>query len=159
MPYLHWATTSERLKTQNSICGVPPPRLPLPGSDKTASVQLNHYTEHDPYRKLLNTYLSGDCPLHIRLTLDQFYYTGLDDQELEYRDANQTITKYAEEYSEDTEIRNNPPLLMVDQLWLWVLDNRKHSAVDITRRHISNLNRHRCHKLSPPVGDRWKLRC
>ncbi|KAI1101144.1 hypothetical protein F4804DRAFT_347926 [Jackrogersella minutella] len=67
-------------------------------------------------------------PLHCRRTLDQFTYYMLGDTE--ERDNNQVIYKWGKEKGKllgGQNLRGNSsyhyPLLMVDQLWLWILDD------------------------------------
>jgi hypothetical protein len=56
--------------------------------------------------------------LHIRRTLDQFYYCTLEGTEP--RDTDQVTTRYFEDHFPDD--KEKKVLLMVDQMWLWVLD-------------------------------------
>ncbi|KLU82794.1 hypothetical protein MAPG_01862 [Magnaporthiopsis poae ATCC 64411] len=64
-------------------------------------------------------------PLHLRRSLDQFFYTSLSDTRA--RDADQTVSKwtgaYAGEEGRDRAARDSL-LLIVDQLWVWILDDR-----------------------------------
>jgi hypothetical protein len=68
-------------------------------------------------------------PLHPRRTLDQFYYSSLADTTV--RDADQTISKWTGSHI-DQEGRaragNDSLLIMIDQLWCWVLDESKSPA-------------------------------
>ena len=54
-------------------------------------------------------------PLHLRRTLDQFYYVHTADTT--DRDGDQVLSKYGPGTSKAGE----RPILMVDQLWLWIL--------------------------------------
>lgn len=55
---------------------------------------------------------TGDIPpLQPRRTLDQYFYTHLENTSL--RDKDQVVYRYTE----------RSKIFMVDQLWLWVLDN------------------------------------
>lgn len=64
--------------------------------------------------------------LHPRRTLDQFYYPSL--RNTEKRDADQTISKWTgsglTEGGRDAAAPDSR-MIMVDQLWCWVLDNSK----------------------------------
>ncbi|KAL8389460.1 hypothetical protein RB595_008863 [Gaeumannomyces hyphopodioides] len=64
-------------------------------------------------------------PLHLRRSLDQFFYTSLSDTRA--RDADQTVSKwtgaYAGEEGRDRAARDSL-LLIVDQIWVWILDDR-----------------------------------
>ncbi|KAK5122166.1 hypothetical protein LTR85_004412 [Meristemomyces frigidus] len=63
---------------------------------------------------LLQAHL-GSSTLHIRRTLDQFFYRTIDTA---FRDANQVVYKHLEEQAL---IAEDLKVLMVDQLWLWIL--------------------------------------
>ena len=68
-----------------------------------------------------------DDPLHVRRTLDQSYYFMLDDTRA--RDRNQVVLRLRELKKDEhghtkTNLntpRNQSPVVMVDQLWLWIL--------------------------------------
>jgi hypothetical protein len=72
---------------------------------------------------------------HSPLTLDQYYYPGISDTS--YRDDNQVLSKYLEKHQEKPVIaasRTHPrsgagkkQILMVDQLWIWIIDDRMSS--------------------------------
>jgi hypothetical protein len=88
---------------------------------------------------LINAYL-GQGPLHIRRTLDQFYYLGM--ASTKERDGDQVVAKrpltelLAEELDKSTKSKkpapadsrqetkpaSNQKIIMVDQLWLWIVD-------------------------------------
>lgn len=107
----------------------------------------------DPDDLLMKKYLFKRLPVHLRRTLDQYYYSYLADTRV--RDRDQVITKVRnkelynhkhpahkddpksskrrkfsgrkEDIPEDLKNEtpppdNNSPLVVVDQLWLWVLD-------------------------------------
>ncbi|KAK4103317.1 hypothetical protein N658DRAFT_308880 [Parathielavia hyrcaniae] len=63
--------------------------------------------------------------LHQRRTLDQFYYSGL--QDTRTRDAGQTVSKWTgkSHIGKNGRTKAEPTSLvvMVDQLWLWILDD------------------------------------
>jgi len=82
--------------------------------------------------QLVHKYLHNDPPLHPRRTLDQSYYGAL--KSTGARDRDQVVyrgtTPEEHECSYDSstcaqcaeDIRKVPRLIMVDQLWLWILD-------------------------------------
>ncbi|KAI3318081.1 hypothetical protein HD806DRAFT_540551 [Xylariaceae sp. AK1471] len=78
--------------------------------------------------RLISAYLArGAHYLHLRRTLDQFYYIGVEDTE--DRDINQVVQRYAvKKFSMTDESRMRSKLIMVDQLWLWVLED-KHMVI------------------------------
>jgi hypothetical protein len=79
------------------------------------------------HQKLLDQYLHQPRPLHTRRTLDQYHYFSLDDEGITYRDETQTLSLYYIQSSGGSSTHeagrvHDFPLLMVDQLWLWMLD-------------------------------------
>ena len=69
--------------------------------------------------KLLRHHLQRLQPMHVRRTLDQFgYYTITDTTS---RDKDQVVDRYSRAHHTTDLIV--PPMLMVDQCWLWILGN------------------------------------
>ncbi|RYC58665.1 hypothetical protein CHU98_g7543 [Xylaria longipes] len=68
--------------------------------------------------KLLWMYVGEDHPLHIRRTLDQYYYPN--SENIEARDEDQTTLRYFNDQRLDSK-KFDRVLTMVDQLWMWVL--------------------------------------
>lgn len=69
--------------------------------------------------------------LHPRRTLDQFYYYMLSNVDIDKRDRDQVVHRWVKEVNKKynkkrmyDELIVDPKIIMVDQLWLWVLDNR-----------------------------------
>ncbi|TPX21918.1 hypothetical protein DIZ76_015883 [Coccidioides immitis] len=83
------------------------------GGDQTAD--LMNIDEH-----LVKGYFSpsnpGDSPLQLRRTLDQYFYTHLAHMS-ERNTGGQVIQRYTQEHFAE------PKMWMVDQLWLWILNN------------------------------------
>ncbi|KAK4097670.1 hypothetical protein N658DRAFT_267125 [Parathielavia hyrcaniae] len=111
IPYLHF----EDIDRHRHIHGLmsAPIRQPLPPG-RTAAVRVH------PHAHLIGGYSREDKPGDIprwqpRRTLDGYFYTHLEDTQM--RDADQVILRYA--------IANglSPRILMVDQLWVWILGN------------------------------------
>lgn len=67
--------------------------------------------------KLLRAHLISERPIHIRRTLDQSYYWTLKDTLT--RDRDQVV------YRETKKAEGGARVIMVDQLWLWILDGGK----------------------------------
>jgi hypothetical protein len=65
-------------------------------------------------------------PLHCRRTLDQFSYYMLDSTES--RDMDQVLLRWGRKRLEKVGNVDDAPVLMVDQLWLWVLHDGKSKA-------------------------------
>jgi hypothetical protein len=84
--------------------------------------------------KLVYEYLHKDPPLHPRRTLDQSYYGRLKNTESRDRDQvvyrattseqHECVAKISDERCGACQenIRKVPRVIMVDQLWLWILD-------------------------------------
>jgi hypothetical protein len=66
------------------------------------------------WEKFLSAYLRDGHQLHIRRTLDQYYYHTLPNTE--ERDKDQVVSRYYNKFPKLTRVTT-----MVDQLWLWVL--------------------------------------
>jgi hypothetical protein len=78
------------------------------------------------HEKLVLAYINEPLPLHVRRTLDQFLYETLPDDRIRIRDLDQVLWRHTQQ---DTE----PRILMVDQLWLWLIDDPSNPG---TRREI-----------------------
>ncbi|KAH8679093.1 hypothetical protein BGZ60DRAFT_402512 [Tricladium varicosporioides] len=102
------------------------------------------YEAMDAYadEKLIEKYLTSQPPLHYRRTLDQFFYWTLRDTRS--RDMDQVVYRetavrprllHQEHFKKDLEkekdkvcpqctenVRKVPRVVMVDQLWMWILD-------------------------------------
>jgi hypothetical protein len=84
--------------------------------------------------KLYFKHLHTDSPLHPRRTLDQSYYKTL--KNTQQRDRDQVVYRSSALRSHECvrkssmdrctecneDVRNVPRIIMVDQLWLWILD-------------------------------------
>jgi len=76
----------------------------------------------------LQAYLgdSGTKPLHCRRTLAQFAYYMLDSTES--RDMDQVLYRWGRKKLEEIGKAEDASVLMVDQLWLWVLHDGESPA-------------------------------
>ncbi|KAL4934327.1 ankyrin repeat protein [Aspergillus undulatus] len=105
MPYLHFETAERREKMQEAIQKTQQTQTPRPGLDRTPTRD----------ELLLRAHLtSSSTSLHIRRTLDQFFYPNIDTQS---RDQDQVVYRYQTKGSKTPE----PKIFMVDQLWMWIL--------------------------------------
>jgi hypothetical protein len=75
----------------------------------------------DREKLLLDAYMEDRHPLHIRRTLDQSYYYML--KNTRARDGDQVVSRYGVKMG-----RKQPVVMMVDQLWLWILEGNKRVA-------------------------------
>ncbi|KUJ13580.1 uncharacterized protein LY89DRAFT_754448 [Mollisia scopiformis] len=97
MPFLHWDTVDNQSNTSiNQHQG------------------SNDISVDTKAQSLLRAYLRDPHPLHIRRTLDQYYYYAM--ESTEERDSDQVVTRYQKKYHLEPKV-----ITMVDQLWLWVL--------------------------------------
>ncbi|KAK5658057.1 hypothetical protein OQA88_2613 [Cercophora sp. LCS_1] len=81
---------------------------------------------------LIEAYIDSDKPIHCRRTLDQYEYYMLENTEA--RDMDQVVYRWAEKQGYEDKKR---PVIMVDQLWLWVLPN---GTVVSSLPNVANLN-------------------
>jgi hypothetical protein len=141
MPYLHWETDKKYREmaaiTQEITKG--PQKAKPRSSDKlwtqvsndfrTFKTPLGRYLFYiaDVYsrmdiaqdRALLESYLRKKSPLHGRRTLDQSYYWKLEDTGP--RDEDQVVYRGTRTGTDPTRTTR---VIMVDQLWLYILDDR-----------------------------------
>lgn len=110
MPYLHFESNNKRQEMQEAIERAENLRSPLcPPLGKAKT-----YDE-----MLIRAHLAtSTASLHVRRTLDQSFYHNIDTQS---RDQDQVVYRYQLRGTsiEDSEV--DPKIVMVDQLWMWVL--------------------------------------
>jgi hypothetical protein len=137
MPYLHWETDSMRAKMRLVIDDATEPhtRTLLHGT-KIADLKLSRWgrmvvprcimkrrrdllamADADADERLLRKHLGSERPVHIRRTLDQSYYWTLKDTQR--RDRDQVVYRAT---NRPDQVPRTPRIVMVDQLWLWILD-------------------------------------
>jgi ankyrin repeat protein/Mg2+ and Co2+ transporter CorA len=131
MPYLHFESTRRRQKMQEAIEEV----QALKRKGKHEGRKIRHtphprpYTSEDddpPYDEMLiRAHLgSSTMSLHVRRTLDQFYYHNIDTYS---RDQDQVVYRYQMKDHTKSQFFNDdvdPKIFMVDQLWMWVLGSK-----------------------------------
>lgn len=107
MPFLAYENHEGRKKNAKIIHRTRDPTLKRGSSSSSA----------DRDSALIQGYLTYDKgPLHCRRTLDQYSYYML--ETTERRDKDQVVYRWAKEQGKT---KNQIPLLMIDQLWLWIL--------------------------------------
>jgi hypothetical protein len=87
-----------------------------------ALAQVADAMDYEADERLLRENLHQNPPLHIRRTLDQSYFLTLDDTAV--RDKDQVV--YRETRAGRSFHTRNTRVVMVDQLWLWILDGSKY---------------------------------
>jgi hypothetical protein len=137
MPFLHW--DFEELQAKREAIVSSPTHKQIP----------SHTLVRD--QKLVKAYLTDDHPLHIRRTLDQYYYHTLTDTTM--RDKDQLLTSYQNKNEMQPRI-----LTMVDQLWLWVL-NGDQGKPDIVVSCFPDVEQQEASAQPDPHGLTNVLRC
>jgi ankyrin repeat protein/Mg2+ and Co2+ transporter CorA len=108
MPYLHFETDTRRQEMQEAI------RHAENLQARPALTKARTYDE-----MLLRAHLrASNTSLHVRRTLDQFFYHNIDTQS---RDCDQVVYRYQTRGRDQEDPRIDPKVFMVDQLWMWTL--------------------------------------
>ena len=112
MPFLHYETDGGRDSIAKAV-------------ESARQGGLNRKAlegESSAGKKLIHTYLHEKSFMHVRRTLDQYYYHTMKDTT--QRDRDQVVFRWAKKmWPDEPEHVHN--ILMVDQLWLWILDGGK----------------------------------
>ncbi|KAL7783153.1 hypothetical protein V8C43DRAFT_318548 [Trichoderma afarasin] len=127
MPYLHWDEEDAMKARTEYLSERSPGATPSNGRvwENMPKTELKSKREE----MLINKYLLSDDNsnsksrhvLHVRRTLDQSLYHNLKDTI--FRDADQTVHRYQRELNKKKKKEKEQPLtvIMVDQLWMWIL--------------------------------------
>lgn len=136
-------TEEKEAKKQNSVFRKPKPKVPRPevpnpeqpkykrdlrarlGKYLMTLAKVAEEMDYESDERLLRDYVQAEPPLHIRRTLDQYYFATLDDTS--QRDEDQVVYR-GTKAGRSHHIRNTR-VVMVDQLWLWVLDDSESSSI------------------------------
>ncbi|EEU37071.1 uncharacterized protein NECHADRAFT_86622 [Fusarium vanettenii 77-13-4] len=106
------------------------PSFQVQGEDKTTFALFLPYLNWDIFKNLKwfgGTLCESPSPSrHLRRTLDQFFYSGL--QNTKVRDAQQTVSKWTGRSpgvgtDGRTEAASDSLVVMVDQLWVWLVQD------------------------------------
>jgi hypothetical protein len=114
MPYLHWELQDQQRNMKEIMKLKKEERKP-----KRDLILAEPSKDPKGTEKLHWVYLDEEHPLHVRRTLDQYYYHTLEDTE--ERDNDQTGIRYHNSHLKSQSSSPKPVLTMVDQLWMWVL--------------------------------------
>ncbi|KAF2452604.1 hypothetical protein BDY21DRAFT_358573 [Lineolata rhizophorae] len=138
MPFLHWGTEcvlewrDKKIETiENSSANVA----------DDCETELRRF-----YAEMMANQLLSDKPLHIRRTLDQYYYTHI--KKTRERDLDQVVAKYGPMAKE----KGHRPMIIVDQLWLWILGGN--TVISCFDRRWENDNQPRLNVFDNVL---WKL--
>ena len=83
--------------------------------------------------KLLFAYVHEPRPLHVRRTLDQSYYYPLPDEDIRKRDLDQVLFRHTNKFMQ---LKEKSRVLMVDQLWMWIIDEPGRTSESIWRHPL-----------------------
>ena len=75
----------------------------------------------DDHARLFRANLYEQPPMHPRRTLDQYYFSTLKDTTA--RDKDQVVYRGTRTRTLENDDSHEPRIVMVDQLWLWILDD------------------------------------
>jgi ankyrin repeat protein/Mg2+ and Co2+ transporter CorA len=115
MPYLHFETDRRRQEMQAAIARAQGLKEHERTDGRTIRPSVPRSSTYD--EMLLRAHLtSSQVSLHVRRTLDQFFYHNIDTQS---RDRDQVVYRYQCKSNEPQHI--DPKIFMVDQLWMWTL--------------------------------------
>ena len=128
MPYIHWELEEKRVEMNEVINDAVSSwsHLTHTFKGKKKRKRRERKTNDNPSKVLLKYYLTPEAPeaprsqVHVRRTLDQFQYYMTDNTD--DRDSDQVISRYFGRRYPGTD----KPVMMIDQLWLWILDDSKH---------------------------------
>jgi ankyrin repeat protein/Mg2+ and Co2+ transporter CorA len=114
MPYLHFETNQRRREMHEAIDRVQRIRARDRSDGRIMRPKAQTFDE-----MLLRAHLgSSTVSLHVRRTLDQFFYHNIDTQS---RDEDQVVYRYQCRGQSPEELGIDPKIFMVDQLWMWIL--------------------------------------
>ncbi|KAI8940733.1 hypothetical protein NX059_001998 [Plenodomus lindquistii] len=115
MPYLHFETDHRRQEMQNAILRAQLLKEREKNEDRISKPIIQRVTTYD--EMLLRAHLtSSQVSLHVRRTLDQFFYHNIDTQS---RDRDQVVYRYQNKSADQQS--GDQKIFMVDTLWLWIL--------------------------------------
>ena len=86
--------------------------------DQGAQSPADH--PYGPAAELIRGYVTAPNPVHCRRTLDRFAYPMLDSTET--RDLDQVSYRWGKRLRPELQPKDRP-IIMVDQLWLWLLQD------------------------------------
>lgn len=126
MPFIHWGTEATLLWRDEKLSEIAELRKENPTGPISPSNGKDDSPMYQFYTKMIAEQLFPEGPgpatkpLHLRRTLDQFYYShGEDTKE---RDYDQVVAKYGP-YGHLG--KPHRLILTVDQLWLWIIGKGK----------------------------------
>ncbi|KAF2446612.1 hypothetical protein P171DRAFT_462843 [Karstenula rhodostoma CBS 690.94] len=117
MPYLHFETDANRQEMQDAIARAQYLKEQEKHDGMGGRPRFKNAETYD--EMLLRAHLgSSTVSLHVRRTLDQFFYHNIDTRS---RDQDQVVYRYQTRRMMSEESEVDPKVFMVDQLWMWIL--------------------------------------
>jgi ankyrin repeat protein len=115
LPYLHFETDTRRQEMQAAIARAEQIKDSKKHEGRILKPVVRKASTYD--EMLLRAHLtSSQVSLHVRRTLDQFFYHNIDTQS---RDCDQVVYRYQCKSAQGRDV--DPKIFMVDQLWMWTL--------------------------------------
>lgn len=119
MPYLHFETDANRQEMQDAIARAQWLKAREMERNEGLMVKPRLKKAETYDEMLLRAHLgSSTVSLHVRRTLDQFFYHNIDTRS---RDQDQVVYRYQTRRMASEESEVDPKVFMVDQLWMWIL--------------------------------------
>ena len=129
MPYLHFERFKDRNKMDSAVRRVQG-ELSAHRTTKVAAKYATDIVLQAPWisinrrmiadEKLIHAHATPEnATLQIRRTLDQFFYRTIDTRE---RDKDQVVHRHQKRFPESDEKGRDANILMVDQLWMWIVN-------------------------------------
>lgn len=124
-PYLHYETNGARREMQRVINDARSRKMGVAPPDENVSPAPSGDTKYerdcaDADKNLIHAHVdSVSCSMNARRTLDQYYYRTIDTAK--YRDHDQVVHRYQRKHLPATDNTEGIRVLMVDQLWMWIV--------------------------------------
>lgn len=123
MPYLHWERSLARIHSSSIIRDSHQVAKEILQKKRTKlKAEEVSGLPCTGLEKMIRYHSLGRPGLSMRQTLDQSYYQMLPLEGVESRDRDQVVEKYSRKQDWPG---HEHRVLMVDQLWLWILDESK----------------------------------
>ncbi|KAL4761092.1 uncharacterized protein BDW70DRAFT_168156 [Aspergillus foveolatus] len=122
MPYVHWEyedTFEEMHDYAQKVANTPRSSAPAPNGKHQHLMRayMTRSDANDSEQSEIKVERRPVDQLHFRRSLDQYYYHAL--ESTKDRDKDQLVSRMFK----DNKLKGDPVLIVVDQLWLWVLEN------------------------------------
>lgn len=125
MPYLHWERSLSRIHASSIYKDSRKFAQDIFQRHGRKALKYQEISELPctKFEKIVRYCSLGKPFLLLRQTLDQYYYQDLASTEI--RDRDQVVERYSRQHGWQ---KHSHRVLMVDELWLWIVDNSKDHA-------------------------------